>query len=190
MPKERIFNLPNLLSFYRLLTFPYILYLVVIGNEHLFSILLCINLVTDILDGLIARVFKLQTKFGARLDSIADMGTYILALCGIFVFKWVFISSSGIFLWLFLATYLLTYVVSFVRFRKFPSLHLYSVKIGAYVQGIFFFVLFFWGFHLVLFVLAMVWGIASYLEEVAVLLSLRELRSDCRGLYWVLKERN
>ena len=187
MEKENIYNIPNLLSFYRLLAFPVVLYFVYSGNERLFSIFLCINLITDILDGLIARTFKLQTRFGARLDSLADIGTYILAFCGIFTFKWHDISQSGPLIWVFLGSYLLSYVVSLLRFRKFPSLHLYSCKTGGYVQGIFFFVLFFSGYYQWLFLLAMIWGIASYLEETVVLLILPALRSDCKGLYWVIK---
>ncbi len=188
--KENIFNVPNLLSFYRLLTFPVILYFVASGNEKLFSIFLCINLVTDILDGLVARTFKLQTRFGARLDSLADIGTYILAVSGIFRFKWHDISPSAMLLWVFLATYIFSLLVSLARFGKYPSLHLYSCKTGGYVQGIFFFVLFFSGFYHWLFVLAIVWGICSYLEETIVLLLLPAMRSDCKGLYWVLKGRN
>jgi cardiolipin synthase len=186
MEKENIINIPNMLSFYRILAFPFILFFVYAGNERLFSAFLCINLITDILDGFIARTFKLQTRFGARLDSLADIGTYILAFCGIFKFKWPEISQSATMIWIFLATYLLSYIVSIVRFGKFPSLHLYSCKIGGYIQGIFFFVLFFSGYHAWLFLLAIGWGILSYLEETIVLLILPEMRSNSKGLYWLV----
>ena len=188
MEKENIFNVPNLLSFYRLLAFPVVLFFACSGNEKLFSIFLCINLVTDILDGLIARAFKLQTQFGARLDSLADIGTYILAFCGIFIFKWHYIGQSGILLWLFLGTYIFSFIVSLVRFGKFPSLHLYSCKIGGYIQGIFFFVLFYSGYYPWLFYLAIGCGIASYLEETIILLLLPEMRSNSKGLYWVIRK--
>jgi CDP-diacylglycerol--glycerol-3-phosphate 3-phosphatidyltransferase len=188
MEKERIINIPNLLSFYRLLVFPLILFFVFSGNEKLFSIFLCINLITDILDGFIARTFKLQTRFGARLDSLADIGTYILAFCGIFIFKWNEISLSATWIWIFLGAYILAYIVSFIRFRKFPSLHLYSCKIGGYIQGIFFFVLFFVGYYPWLFKFAMGWGILSYLEETAILLILPEMESNSKGLYWVINK--
>lgn len=85
--KENIWNLPNAISLYRLLSFPFLLYLIYAGNESLFATLLCINLASDAIDGIIARTFKLQTEFGARLDSMADWGTYILAFVGIYNFK-------------------------------------------------------------------------------------------------------
>src|SRR5580765_5064165 len=76
---ERFWTIPNILSLYRIIIFPFIFYLLVTKNESLFSLFITISLITDILDGLIARLFKMQTKIGAKLDSWADTGTYILA---------------------------------------------------------------------------------------------------------------
>lgn len=187
MAKEKIVNTPNLLSFYRLLTFPFILWLVYAEQEKMFAIFLCVNLVTDILDGLIARTFNLQTEFGARLDSLADNGTYILAFLGIFTFKLNELQGFFWMIWLFLILILLGNVISFIKFKKWPSLHLYSTKIGGYVQGIFFFTLFTWNFYSELLYAAMIVGYLSCIEEITVLLILRETKSDVRGLFWVLK---
>jgi cardiolipin synthase (CMP-forming) len=189
MPKENIYNVPNFLSFYRLLSFPFILYLIYNGDEKLFAILLCINLITDILDGLIARVFHLKTKFGARLDSLADTGTYILAILGLYQFKLNEIAEVIWLLWLFLALFIIGNLFSILKFKKFPSLHLYSTKIAGYVQGVFFFVLFVWGYYPILFYAAMIMGYISWLEEVIVLFLLKEMQSDAKGLYWVLKNK-
>ena len=46
-----------------------------------------INLITDILDGFIARRFNMETEFGARLDSLADIGTYAMAFIGMIVLE-------------------------------------------------------------------------------------------------------
>ena len=83
---ENVINVPNGLSLYRLWMFPAIVLLCLTGAEQLFAVFICINLITDILDGLIARTFKLQTRFGARLDSLADVTTYISAILGLFCF--------------------------------------------------------------------------------------------------------
>ncbi|MGM0376110.1 MAG: CDP-alcohol phosphatidyltransferase family protein, partial [Bacteroidota bacterium] len=85
---EKVLNVPNALSLYRLLAFPVILFMALTGREEWFVILLCISLVSDILDGSIARYFKLQTHFGAALDNLADIFTYLMALLGLFLFKW------------------------------------------------------------------------------------------------------
>jgi len=189
MTKEKIFNVPNLLSFYRLLSFPFILWMVFAGEEKLFAIFLCISLVTDILDGLIARIFRLQTQFGAKLDSLADAGMYVLAFLGIYFFKLEKMEGYVWMLWAFLALLIGGNIFSLLKFGKFPSLHLYSTKIGGYVQGIFFFVLFAWDYSEGLFFAAMFMGFFSLTEELIVLILLSELRPDVKGLMWVLKEK-
>jgi len=182
------FTLPNVLSAYRLASFPALLWLIYTHNESLFAWILCINLITDILDGWIARTFNLQTDLGARLDSLADYGTYIAAVCGIYRFKYDELGDMGWMLWVFIGLILLYNGVSFIKFKKFPSLHMYSTRIGGYIQGIFFFVLFADDFYAWLYVLAMVWGFLSALEEIAVLWVLPELKSNAKGLYWVLQD--
>jgi len=188
MTKEKIFNLPNFLSLYRLLTFPLILWFIYSGKETLFAIFICINLITDILDGLIARTFNLQTKFGAKLDSLADNGTYIAAIIAIFTFKIDEISQDIWMLWVFIFLYVLGVITSLVKFKQFPSLHLYTTKIGGYIQGVFLFVLFAWSYNLYLFYVAMIIGFISHIEETAILLILKKMKSNAKGLYWVLKD--
>ncbi|MFM7662252.1 MAG: CDP-alcohol phosphatidyltransferase family protein [Bacteroidota bacterium] len=180
-------NLPNLISLYRLLSFPFLLYLILIKNEGLFATFLCINLVSDILDGLIARAFKLQTEFGARLDSMADWGTYILAFLGIYQFKMEDHKADFWLLYVFIGLIIFYNLFSFIKFRRLPSLHMFSAKIGGYIQGIYFFSLFAFGYYPAIFYLAMIWGWVSSIEEIIILIYLKKLRSNVKGLYWVLK---
>nr|MBC7612342.1 CDP-alcohol phosphatidyltransferase family protein [Pseudopedobacter sp.] len=187
MPNEKIINIPNILSFYRLLTFPFVLWMVYAGKENLFAIFISINLLTDILDGLIARTFNLQTALGAKLDSLADIATYILAFLGIYQFKIINIGSDIWLLWLFAFLFVAGYLVSFIRFRQYQSFHLYSTKIGGYVQGIFFFVLFVFDYYQPLFYVAMIIGYISFIEELIILFIIQELRSNVKSLVWLLK---
>ncbi len=184
---ENILNVPNLLSFYRLLMFPVILYLALTGKETWFVILLVINLISDILDGNIARLFNQRTRFGAALDNVADMGTYVLALLGIFLFRWEEVRPHAWLLYLFLAIFVLSYIVAFIRFGKVPGLHLYSAVTAGYVQGVFFFILFVWGFYAWMYYLAVVWGIIAYIEKILVLLRIDDIKPGVKGLYWVMK---
>lgn len=184
---ENIINVPNFISLYRLLAFPVIFYMLLTGRENTYVILLCISLVSDVLDGNIARLFKLQTHFGAALDNLADICTYAMAMLGLFVFKWADIEPHAWFLYLFLALFLISYIVSFVRFKKIPGLHLYSAVSAGYVQSIFFFVLFVFGFFPWMYFLAVGWGIVAYTEKILVLLKLDDIKIGVKGLYWVLK---
>lgn len=190
MKKENIKNIPNLLSLYRLLTFPLLLWLIFSGRESLFAIILCVNLITDILDGLIARTFNLQTEFGAKLDSLADNGTFIAAILGIFIFKLEVMYQSIWMLWLFIAFFISGLLISFIKFKQFPSLHLYTTKVGGYIQGFFIFALFAWSYNEYLFIFAMILGYISHIEEIIILSISKEMKTDAKGLYWVLSEKN
>src|SRR5690625_6859015 len=98
---ENVVNVPNFISLYRLLVSPVILYLALTGQEKWFAILLVISLISDILDGNIARVWNLQTNFGAALDNLADVCTFALALLGIVLFYWEAIEHHAVLLFVF-----------------------------------------------------------------------------------------
>jgi CDP-diacylglycerol--glycerol-3-phosphate 3-phosphatidyltransferase len=185
---ESVLNVPNLISLYRLLIFPVILYLALTGNEQWYVILLFVSLISDVLDGNIARIFKLQTNFGAALDNLADICTYAMALLGLFLFKWTEIEPHAWILYLFLAVFLLSYLVSFYRFGKIPGLHLYSAVSAGYIQSIFFFVLFVFGFYPWMYYLAVGWGALAYTEKIFVLLKLDDIKIGVKGLYWLMKK--
>ena len=189
MKRNNIYTIPNLLSLYRLLMFPYILYLGIHRQEQLFAILLTINLITDVLDGLIARCFNMQTELGARLDSIADLGTYIAAIVGIFFFKSTDFQPhlGSFFVFIFLLCF--AHILSLIKFKRLPSLHLYSWKIGGYIQGAFFIVLFIFGFYPVFYYIMIIWGILAFSEHIIIQLIIEKMQSNAKGLYWVLKNK-
>ena len=185
---ENILNVPNAISFYRLIMFPVILTLALLGYELMFVILFCINLISDMLDGLIARTFNQVTRFGAQLDYLADSGSYILALYGVFTFKWTEIQPHAWLLYIFIAILVISYIVSIIRFGKIPGLHIFSVVSSGYVQGSFFFVLFAWGFIPWFYYIAIGWGILAYIEKTIILLKIDNIKRGVKGLYWLRKE--
>jgi CDP-diacylglycerol--glycerol-3-phosphate 3-phosphatidyltransferase len=189
MLDKKTFTIPNILSFYRLISFPVLLYFAINRIERVFVVLLIINLVTDILDGFIARKFNMQTELGARLDSIADIGTYILAITGIFIFKIDDFSPYLTSFLVFIALFVFSNLLSLLKFKRFPSLHLYSWKIGGYIQGFFFFVLFAFGFNTYFYYIMIGWGIAAFLEHIIIQLMIHQMKSDVKGLYWLLKDK-
>lgn len=76
-------NLPNLITLLRILLIP-ILVIFLIEGQVLYALVVFIcAAVSDALDGMIARVFKQKTKFGAYIDPIADkllIGTSFVTL--------------------------------------------------------------------------------------------------------------
>jgi CDP-diacylglycerol--glycerol-3-phosphate 3-phosphatidyltransferase len=165
------------------------MYLAISGNEQMFAIFLIINLLTDSLDGIIARTFRLQTELGARLDAFADVGMYISAITGVFVFKAADFAVHLLSLYIYIGTFVSSVLVSLLKFKRFPSLHLYSSKIGGYLQGIFFFVLFVFGFYVILYYFVIIWAILAFCEQICVQLTLDKPMSNAKGLYWILKNK-
>lgn len=187
---EKSWTIPNILSLYRICIFPFILYLIVCKNEQLFAVFITISMVTDILDGLIARVFKMQTQIGTKLDSWADIGTYFLAFLAIYIFKWNELKPYTVSIVIFLTAYLLSYSIMLVKFREVIGLHTYLFKITGYVQGAFIVTLFVYIFYLPLFYLAICIGVLACIEEMIIVLVISKPVSNAKGLYWILKDKN
>ncbi|KAI9844107.1 MAG: hypothetical protein M1837_005821 [Sclerophora amabilis] len=71
-PHENIYNVPNILTFSRLLAAPVIGYLV-LHDAHAWAVgLFAYAGITDLVDGYIARRWKLQTVVGTVIDPMAD----------------------------------------------------------------------------------------------------------------------
>jgi cardiolipin synthase len=79
---DRIFTLPNILSFFRLALIPIIVYCYDQGYYGWAVGFLILSGATDVIDGWIARTFHLISDFGKALDPIADKLTQAaLLLC-------------------------------------------------------------------------------------------------------------
>jgi cardiolipin synthase len=188
MKTENRFNVPNLLSAYRLIALPLIVYAIIQGDKQLYIKLLSVNLITDILDGLIARTFKLETEFGARLDSLADIGTYLMAFSGMIILEHDFVSKYALAFIVLVGLYITPQIISLIRFQRTTSLHLYSSKVTGYVQGIFIFSYFNFGFANWYFYLMLACSYIAYTEALIILICIPQLRSNVKGIYFMLKQ--
>jgi len=187
---SEVFNVPNLLSVYRLVMAPVIVAFALSGDRTVFVVLLCISFATDILDGFIARVWDLCTEIGARLDSIADVLTFVAALVGIFQFEYQAIKPHAAMLYAFIGALILATLIPLIKFKTSPSFHLYSYKANALFQGLFIFCLFVFGFNVYFYYAVMSFGILACLEAITVALMLDHPVSDAKGLWWMLDKNN
>ncbi|KAL9090154.1 MAG: hypothetical protein Q9165_005434 [Trypethelium subeluteriae] len=81
-PHENIYTVPNVLTFSRLLAAPAIGYLVLRDYHTLAVGLFAYAGITDLVDGYIARRWKLQTVVGSVIDPMADKALmFILTVC-------------------------------------------------------------------------------------------------------------
>ncbi len=76
--KNRIFTVPNFLSFFRLCLIPLFVWLYIWKKEYVWTAgILIISGATDVVDGFIARKWNLVTHVGRILDPLADKLTQI-----------------------------------------------------------------------------------------------------------------
>jgi CDP-diacylglycerol--glycerol-3-phosphate 3-phosphatidyltransferase len=188
MQRDSRLNLPNVVSAYRLTVVPVILWAIFSGHRNAFFTLICVSLVTDILDGWIARHLHLETAFGARLDSLADDVTYFTAFLGLAVLEQEFIWTHRLAFGLLLLSKLVPLGVSLARFGRPTSLHLYSSKATGYVHGFFIFGYCVAGYSAWYFYFTISFSVLAAVEKLLVLLVIPELQSNLRGLYWILAD--
>jgi phosphatidylglycerophosphate synthase len=74
---------PNLLSATRIALMPAVLLVAVGGSRRWFVGLLAASLVTDALDGFLARRLHAHSELGRKLDSVADYAVVVTAIAGI-----------------------------------------------------------------------------------------------------------
>lgn len=179
-------HLPNALSVARIAASPLLLVLGAIGAEAAFAWLLVLALLTDIADGLIARLCQLQSKLGAFLDSIADMLLLFTALYGMWVFHRPIVEEHWIAGAVFIGSWVTEAVAALVRYGRLSSFHTYVCKVAGYLLGIFIGTLFIFGFVPWLLYFAVAVSVLGNLEELVLLALLPEWRADVRGLWWVI----
>jgi CDP-diacylglycerol--glycerol-3-phosphate 3-phosphatidyltransferase len=182
-------NVPNAISSARLCATSVLLASVVMRRVELFKWLLLACLVSDIVDGLIARGFHLTSKLGATLDSIADMLTWSIGLVGLLVFQRPFVDGHYRELLLVVVLYVVEIVASLWRYGKLSSFHTLLARVAAYAGGIFVMSLFLWGYLGWLFQTAVCVYVVALLEEMVMIALLPEWRPDAGGLMRVLNER-
>jgi len=184
--RQRWRHLPNAISLARIAAAPVLLATVFLHHVNFFRWLLLACLLSDILDGLIARSFHLTSKLGATLDSVADILTMLNGLLGVTVFQRAFVDGHYAEVLLVAAFYAAEMLAALWRYGKVSSFHTLLDRIAAYMAGIFVMSLFLWGYQGWLFHLTVIVYVAGLTEEMVLIWLLPEWRSDVGGLHRVL----
>jgi CDP-diacylglycerol--glycerol-3-phosphate 3-phosphatidyltransferase len=168
-----------------------LLLLLIIGHRsEVFKWLLAISFSTDAIDGYFARKYKVISKLGAKLDSIADDLTIAVAMIGMGVFQPEFLMHEiGLIITLFVLFVLQT-VFAFFRYKKMSSFHTYGAKIAAILQGIFLLLLFFLDEPVyILFYVTVAVTAIELVEEIIIVQLLPQWEANVKGLYWVIRKK-
>jgi CDP-diacylglycerol--glycerol-3-phosphate 3-phosphatidyltransferase len=178
-------HVPNALSATRIACAPLMLLCAIMGFERAFTWLLVPALLTDVADGWIARGLGVQTKLGARLDSLGDSLVWYAGLAGLFAFQREVLAAHTVLFGAVVAAWILESVLAWLRYRRLSSFHTWLSKLAGVLLSVYVVTLFLWGHWQPLLVLAAVVSIVASLEEMILLALLPEWRSDVPGLWWL-----
>ena len=188
--KKKSYYIINGITLYRLVMAPVLVLLIFTYQYHLFKWLLAVSFFTDLIDGWLARRYKVVSKFGATLDSVADDLTIVAGIVAALVFKPAFFKQHIVLVIILLALFIIQTALALIRYRKLSSFHIYSAKLAALMQGTFLILLFFLPQPpVILFYIAFAVTVIDLIEEIILVMILPEWKADVKGLYWVLKEK-
>lgn len=182
------FYIVNAITSFRLLLSPVLVILVLYDGLYIFKWLLAIAFFTDMLDGFLARRLKVQTKFGAKLDSIADDALMIASAFAVMIEKPDFVYNNYIIIMMMVILLIIQNGLAYWRYGRMSSYHTYFAKLAMLFQGCFLILLFFlpevpyW-----LFYPAAIVTLLDLSEEIVLVFILPKWKTNVKGLYWVLK---
>jgi phosphatidylglycerophosphate synthase len=190
-PSSSSYYFINAITMYRLVSAPFLLLLVAMGQHEWFKWLIAFSFFTDAIDGPLSRKYKVTSIFGSRLDSVADDATVLVSTIALWIIQPHFFLENWMIVAGLLALFGIQTVAALIAYKKVTSFHTYLAKTAAVAQAGFFISAFFgFQFSQWLFVLATLITAAQLIEEIVLVILLPEWKTDVKGLYWVLRSRN
>ena len=182
-------NIPNILSLFRILAAPFLLLTGWFGMPTLFFILFGLMLLSDALDGIIARMMNQTSELGARLDSYGDILTYLSTP---FAAWWLWpdlLKGELYYIIAAIIIYILPAVFSLVKFGKLASYHTWITKLSAVLMSAG--VMMLLGFeNNLLFHIAIYFLVIEMVENIVITFILPEQKSDIHSIWHAWKEKS
>jgi CDP-diacylglycerol--glycerol-3-phosphate 3-phosphatidyltransferase len=181
----------NLITLYRIVTFPLLVFFIVTHQVNIFKWLLLVSFFTDAIDGFLARKYNARSVLGSRLDSIGDDLTILAAVVGLFVTQFDFIQKELTPILILFGLFFIQLIFSLIRYKKISSFHTYLAKTAAVVTGLFLLSVFFFDKIIYPFFYAsyIITSLELIEEIVIVIILLPKWKTNVKGLYWILKGR-
>ncbi len=172
-----LFTAPNLLSGGRLALTPVLLALAWHGRATVFLSCLAIALLSDALDGWLARRLPGGSNLGTRLDSWADIALCLGVPLGVWWLWPDLVRREAAFVGAVVACYAVPALFALLKYRRLPSYHTRTAKLAGVLMGTGGFVLLAGGpastFHLAALVV-----VIEAIEEAAITAILPQQRSN------------
>lgn len=183
---REIYNLPNFVSFIRILLAPVLFYFAFTQKPVLFLITLMFSGFTDVLDGFLARMLNQITEMGSRLDSWGDFTIYTtMAICAWILWPGIVAEEFTAYI-VIVISFTSPVIAGLIKFRTVTSYHTWTVKVAVVVTFVGYILLFAgwldWPFRV-----AAVFSAVAALEEIAITLLIHHEHVDVRTVWAALK---
>ena len=184
--KEKIVNLPNLVSFIRILMAPVLFYFALTQQPYWFIGVLLFAEFTDVLDGFLARTLNQITEMGSRLDSWGDFVIYsTMAVCAWILWPDI-LQDESLSFFIIVLSFTLPALIGYIKFQRFTSYHTWSVKLAVVITVISYILLFSglldWPFRV-----AALFCLYAAIEEIAITLLIHHEHVDVRTVWQAVK---
>lgn len=179
-------NIPISLILFRLLLAPIILVLAYfIGESAKMTIvvLMYLGLISDILDGIIARKQNISSEKLRRMDSQTDMVFWMSIGFATWILYPKLISGNSIFIWTILGMEISCYVISLIKFKKETCTHAFLSKLWGITLLIVFTSLLGYNHAGIPFALAIIMGLISHIDRILITLILPKWTYDIPSAY-------
>jgi CDP-diacylglycerol--glycerol-3-phosphate 3-phosphatidyltransferase len=179
-------NIPVSLILFRVLLAPLIIalaYFIGESSKITIVILMYLGLLSDILDGIIARKQNISSAKLRRLDSQTDMIFWLSIGFATWILFPNLISENAIVIWIIVAMEITCYIISLVKFKKQPCAHAFLSKLWGISLLIAFTALIGFNHAGIPFALAMIIGLISQLDVILITLILPKWTHDIPSAY-------
>ncbi len=179
-------NIPIILILFRLLLAPIILSLAYFIGESaktIIVVLMYLGLISDILDGIIARKQNISSAKLRRMDSQTDMIFWLSIGFTTWILYPKLISDNSIVIWTILGMEIACYVISLIKFKKETCTHAFLSKLWGITLLIAFTSLIGFNHAGIPFTMAIIMGLISHIDRILITLILPKWTHDIPSAY-------
>lgn len=183
-----LLNIPNILSLFRIIAAPFLLLTGWFEMPNLFFILFGLMLLSDALDGFIARILNQTSELGARLDSYGDILTYLSTPLAVWWLWPDIIKEELYYIIAAIIIYILPAFFALAKFGNLASYHTWITKVSAVLISAGVVVLL--GFeNALLFHISIYFLMIEMVENIAITIILPKQKSNIHSIWHAWKER-
>ena len=179
-----LYSIPNILSLLRLALVPVLVALATAQRGDIFLLVLAVSLISDVLDGYLARKLNLASELGAKLDSWGDILTYAAMILGLHLIWPSIFEQQAEYLFAAMMSFILPTLLAFRKFGAYPSYHTWGAKLAAVLMAPAYYVLILTDADS-FFRMVILFHVLVALEEMAITYILNQPRSNVGSVFYL-----